>query len=181
MALFGMEVTDKGKAKGAAGGSQAGVAGGLAAAVAGDVRLVRSEHQGSAAFQALGVGFVAVSVIEEDSVAAANGRLAVALGIQGEAHSGSGIDPMVVQTSAGNAGAAALHDAVEKILIVGRIGVGKRDIGDWIEQRGGVRIEQRSVCQRPGIRAEIVLAIVFLVIGAEEAQAQAEVQSELAN
>src|SRR5271170_190828 len=131
----------QGKGEGAAGSSQAGVTGRLAAAGTGDVRLVGSEDQGSATFQALGVGFAAVSVIEKDPVAAANGRLAIAFGIKGEAHSRSGVNPVVVQTSPRNARAAALNDAVEKILIVGRIGVGKRDIGDWIEQRSGVGIE----------------------------------------
>ena len=74
--------------------------------------------------------------IEEDSVATANGRLAIALGIKGEADSGGRVNPVVVQTSPRNAGAAAtwtvhaaatwaVHAAAEvPAVIVGR----RRDV-----------------------------------------------------
>ena len=55
-----------------AGISHASVTSGLAATCAGDIRLAGREDERRAAFEAFGVGFIAVAVVEENAVAAAN-------------------------------------------------------------------------------------------------------------
>src|ERR1700746_128088 len=78
----------------------------------------------SALLEKLGVGFVAVHVLEEDAVAATNGPLAVAKGIVSKADTRAWIDPLVVQTTSrargytrdGGMRLAALSESVEEGL-----------------------------------------------------------------
>ena len=60
--------------------------------VTGDVVLRRAQHQGRAAFQRLRVSFVAVGVLVEYAIAAANGRFAIAERVEGETDAGRGIE-----------------------------------------------------------------------------------------
>src|ERR1700733_1705478 len=158
--------------------SQARVAGRLSATGAGDIGLARSEDERSAAFQAFRVGFVAVAVVEENAVAAANGGLAIAPRIPGKTEAGSGIEPVLLQTSARLTGSSALRDAIEEELRIARVGVRQRDVGDRIEQGNGIGIESRSVGCGPCGGIEVKFTIEFLVISAKEAEAHAKVQSE---
>ena len=66
-------------------------------------------------FHALGVGFVAVGVFEEYSVAAAESGLAGPKRIPGETDAGSGVEEMALRAADGNAAHATLHQAVEQV------------------------------------------------------------------
>ena len=79
-----------------------------------NIRLAGSEHQRRAALETLGVGFVAIAVIEEDAVTAANSGFSITPRIPRESNPRSGIESVRLQASVGLAGSAALHDAVER-------------------------------------------------------------------
>src|SRR5580704_12480200 len=123
--------------------SQASVTRCLSATGAGDIGLAGSEDKWRTAFEAFRIGFVAIAVIEENAVTAANGSLAIAPRIPGKTEAGSGIKPVLLQTSARLTGSSALHDAIEEELRIARVGVRQWHIGDGIEQRDGIGIERR--------------------------------------
>src|SRR5262249_31786220 len=62
------------------------------AAIAVHVELRSGQYRWWRAFQRLGVAFVAVGMLEEDAVAAADGHLAVALGIPRETDARGGVE-----------------------------------------------------------------------------------------
>src|ERR1700733_2705358 len=147
--------------------SQASVTRCLSATGAGDIGLAGSEDEWRTAFEAFRIGFVAIAVIEENAVTAANGGLAIAPRIPGKTEAGSGIKPVLLQTSARLTGSSALHDAIEEELRIGGVGIRKWHIGDGIEQGDGIGIERRGVGWSPGGGVEVEFTIEFFVIRAE--------------
>src|SRR5262249_10531419 len=99
--------------------------------IADDIELRSSQGKRSRAFKRFRVALVAVGVLIEDTVSTANGRLAVALGIKGEADARCRVEEMPVQAARigvgastgvretgnreGPSRAAALNDAVKGI------------------------------------------------------------------
>src|SRR6267142_4807680 len=69
--------------------------------VTGDVRLRRRKHEWRGALQRFAVAFVAVGVLVEDPVAAADGHLAVAFGIPSERDTRGGIGKMSLDAASG--------------------------------------------------------------------------------
>ncbi len=88
------------------------------------------------------IGLVAVGVLEEDSVAAANGPLAVALWIKGKSDARRGIEPFIFQA----AGRNARRDAAVDPSIVG---ISNHQTGCGIDAAGAGDIERWDRNSRP--------------------------------
>ncbi len=103
----------------------------------------------------LGVAFIAIGVLEEDAVTAANRPFPIAKGIIGKAKARSGIPPMIGHAALGHSGGdAAVYPSVEGIA------------DD--QARGGVHA---ACAGNVACRIEIPGQIVLFRIGSEEAHA----------
>src|SRR5581483_2476524 len=117
----------------------------------------------------------AVSVLEEDSVAATNGCLAVAHGIPRETNSRSRIKQMTLHTTHRNTGRyAALHDSVRQIRErhgLRRIGTQANHIAIGVNGR---------LARNVTPRIEVVCLVVSLAVGAKQADSHPEIQRQSA-
>ena len=124
------------------------------ALVAGGMILSHVQHLRRAAFERAGVGFVANSVVEKYSVAGADGSLAVAERIPGEADARSGIKDMAGHAAVGNAVYAASLQAVEDSRVqIAEIQWNRRT-GARSRTRRRIAIRRRAVEQNAGERID---------------------------
>src|SRR5580700_4102644 len=159
---------------------------GARAHASGDVRLRSPHYEGRRTFQRFRIGFVAIGVFEENTVAAADSHLAVALGIPRKTDTRGGVEEMSIQAASirGRSDinvlecrsrdegqtpsrSSALHDAVERIA--GTSSGVQRSIGieAWFVTRNPLR----------GIKVERLP--VALAIGSKQAHAQAEIDRKM--
>ncbi len=76
-------------------------------------------NQGRSTLQCFAVGFVAVGVVVEHSISAADGPRAVAFGIERKTDAGSGIEQMAIHAARRHAVDPTLHHAIERIAGAG--------------------------------------------------------------
>ena len=118
----------------------------------------------AARLQRFGVGFVAVGVFEEHSVAAPNRHFAVALRIPRKTDAGSGIEQVALHAAVGHSRRhAALHNSVERIP-------------NDQPGRGIGAARARNVTSD----VEVVFVVIALAVSSEQAHPQPEVQSQMA-
>src|ERR1700730_11028088 len=139
--------------------------------VAGYVAYTTVQHVGgNAGLQRLGIGFVAVGMFEEDTVASPDGPLAIPSGVIGKANARRGIEPFIFHAAGHHALGAALDDPVEGVARRGFEELRIVGVVESIELGGVGRVEIRS--------REAEFLIEFFLVPSEEAPAQAQVQSE---
>src|SRR5262249_29420864 len=113
--------------------------------------------------------FVAVTVLEEDAIATADGPFSVSARIPGKTDTRSGIHQFVLEAAASNASGAALDETVEEVA------------GGGIEELRVVDVKAEklwSVAGDPLGGAEAKFLVEFFLVAAEEAPAKAEVEGK---
>ena len=134
-----------------------------------DVRLLWVQHKRGASFQGLTVSLVSITVIEEDSVAAAQRCLSVTENIPGEPNSRRRIEQMTLHAAARSARSAALNESVVQKLGIAGVCRRKECPGDGIHQSSRARrIELGRVRRVKSAGLKVVGVLLFFVVRAKQ-------------